>query len=133
MNSNTASRSRTPIGRTATYDRDDLLRLRREDPARYRSVLNRMRRDLAKANEREDRPLTPAELETLIDETCTALGWSRNRVLTEGILRLQTAFESPETFRELTPPESFEARRGRYLRSWSSLDALIVGAAEPAT
>lgn len=123
---------------------DELARLLDTDPAEYRARLNHlrehepevltayvenMRQELEAANEREDRALTDDELEDLILNTADALGWSRERVVSEGVLRLRAAalYGEGGAFKPLTPEPEPASRVGAYKRRYSSIRALALG------
>ena len=99
----------------------------KQDHKHFRATIEQLRADLANAHECEDRPLTSNELETLITQTRAVLGWSRDRIITEGVLRLREALESNEPFQPLTPPATRAARRGKYLRRYASIEAMVLG------
>jgi hypothetical protein len=50
----------------------------------------------------EAAPLTSTETEELISATAAELGWSRDRVIADGVLRLWAARHAPN-FRPVTP------------------------------
>lgn len=101
-------------------------RMRRLEPERYALLIEVMRREVERANEAEDRPLTASETDELVDRTSAELGWPRERVIAEGVLRLRLARHDP-SFKPMTPEHDAAKRAGRYARRRSSMNALVVG------
>lgn len=108
--------------------RQEVRRMKEEDPARFEQYIQHMRQDLARAHEAEDRPLTEAEIDGLVDNTAEAMGWTVRRTLAEAILRLRRdSLYSNDQFVPVTPSEDLEHRRNRYMRRHSSIRALVLG------
>lgn len=93
--------------------------MRREEPDRFATLIACMRAEVSRANAIEDRPLTEDEVDEMVDRTARDLGWSRARVIADGVLRLRA--ELGEGFRPVTPENKPRRRRT------SSMRALVVG------
>lgn len=105
--------------------RAEVARMRANDPARFEAFLAYCGSVLEATHEAEDRPLTEAEIEDAIALTAAELGWTRRRVMGEGIMRLRAALDQGG-FRPVTPEEFPDKRAGKYRRRRSSLQAIAL-------
>lgn len=113
------------LERQPSVYRLEVEKLHTQDPARFSEYIDYLREQIADSNEREDTPLTQAEVDDLLVHTAHILGWSKLRVLAEGLMRVRAAaLCSAETFSPMTPEEP--AARTRYMRRHSSLRALVL-------
>ena len=104
----------------------EVARMKRDQPERYARLLEVMGRAVERTNEAEDQPMTELEVEEVIERTCAELGWPRERVIAEGVLRLRAA-RAEGKFTPVTPEHDPKRRPGRYARRRSSMDALVIG------
>lgn len=103
-------------------------RLKRDNPSAFEAFVDHVRAELATTHERDDRPLTPEEITDMIDRTARELGWPRERVVSEGVMRLRAAMhDASRPFRPVTPERDPAKRRTGYARRHSSMRALVVG------
>jgi hypothetical protein len=82
--------------------RRELARMRREEPERLERFIAYVRKKLG-PTKREDPPVTDADVEALARELESKLGWPRERVLAEALLRLHEVADE-EAFTPRTPP-----------------------------
>jgi len=99
--------------------RRELARMRREEPERLERFIAHVRRKLGPAK-REDPPVTPEDVEALATELESKLGWPRERVLAEALLRLHDVADD-EAFTPRTPPHYQPKPRLRRTRSVEAL------------
>lgn len=108
--------------------RAEIARLKREEPERFSALIDCMRDEVSRANEKEDRPPTTQEISEVIEATAAELGWSRARVIAEGAFRVRAAMRDPDqTFTAITPEEDPQKRSSAYERRRSSMTALLAG------
>lgn len=109
--------------------RTEIANLRTREPERFALLVDCMRAELEKTHATEDRPLTAEELDAAVTDLAAELRWSRQRVISEAILRLRVSVREVEAFKPVTPEETVEARRasGRYARRRSSIQAIVLG------
>lgn len=103
-----------------TY-RIEIRRMRSDEPARFDRFVERFRRELDAESARDAKPLTSREVASAVDTLAASLGWSRQRVLAEAVLRLQASNESGELGETLTQDEKPRPRR------LASARAIILG------
>lgn len=106
--------------------RKAIAELRERDPERFEAFVDHAKVELERANGREDRPLTKNEIDQLVDDVSEDLGWSRDRVIAEAVLRLQTVLLTTG-FAPVTPEEGRAARATAYRRRRSSILAIVLG------
>lgn len=107
--------------------RVEVERLRLEDPERLDRFIDWLRRTLANAPPREERPMSQTEVSELVEHTASALGWSKQRVMAEAMLRLHAIALHGE-FKAFTSDEPAPTTAKKPpMRRHSSIRALVLG------
>lgn len=108
--------------------REEVARLKRDEPERFDALTEALRQAVEAATSADDRPLTPEETSELVDATARELGWSRDRVIADGVMRLRLALRvDGEHFRPVTPEPHDKRKPGTYVRRKASMEAILVG------